>query len=222
MKTGEHQHDPNETRPLHLRSCSADYADEDCQRQKPIWKQFNFWLVVFTGVYSVVSIALWCVTKNALQQQVMINRPVVFDNGMAATEFDEDGFPKVVHLLIRDFGKTVALRVTPVGHLEIGDAYKNAPKDAGCNPDGLAPDVWRSTLAPVEVGASGFANWTLPENKSAVALKKGGTNTLYVVGCIYYEGLDGSHYYSDVCTYWKGASATDFQSCADTDRNFVN
>src|SRR5271166_3927479 len=110
MKADEHQEDPNKTRPLHLRFCHAEYTEkEERQGGKPSWKKFNFWLVVFTGVYSVVSIALWCVTETALKQQIMIDRPVVFDNGMVAIESDENGFPKVVHLSIRDFGKTVAL-----------------------------------------------------------------------------------------------------------------
>jgi len=44
--------------------------------------------------------------------------------------------------------------------------------------------------------------------------------TLFVTGCIFYRGLDGNPYFSDICVSWAGES--NFPSCADVTRNFVH
>lgn len=49
-------------------------------------------------------------------------------------------------------------------------------------------------------------------------ISKMGGRTLYAVGCVYYKGLDRTHYYSDVCTKWAGNS---FQPCDSRDRNHL-
>jgi hypothetical protein len=130
MKTSEGPNDPNKTRPLHLRTGSAVYVcDEERLWQKPFWQQFNFYLVLFTAVYSIVSLALWCVTKNALKQEVLVNRPVILNNAITIVDRDEGGSPKTVKLAINNFGKTVAINTTPIGHLEISDFDRAAPRE---------------------------------------------------------------------------------------------
>jgi hypothetical protein len=67
METSEHQHDPNKTQPLRLRSQQRkrDSGAERPDNDKPFYKHFNFWMVTFTAVYSVVSIGLFCQTKKS-------------------------------------------------------------------------------------------------------------------------------------------------------------
>jgi hypothetical protein len=73
-------------------------------------------------------------------------------------------------------------------------------------------------LAPVSESLVTFENQFV-DFRSGDTLKMLGENTsLYVVGCIYYEGLDKKQYYSDICSIWSEGT---FQSCSDWDRNFV-
>jgi hypothetical protein len=165
--------------------------------------------------------------KRSVEQQVLINRPVVFSNGISIA-VAQDGVPNRVRIVFSNFGKSVALNVVPVGHIEIGSDLFNAPYDDRCNPRYRPPRfVVQSALAPTEDGgALMFADFGAPPHWDLNEFKKDPTKkVVWIVGCVYYESLDHQRHYSDVCNFWAPSRVqseySDFPACLDSRRNFV-
>jgi hypothetical protein len=170
-------------------------------------------------VYTISSCAQSCYLAHSVAQQVMIDRPVLLSDGMSTLQ-SKEGIPTKVRITFFNFGKTVALNATPFGHLEIGNTNKTAPRDANCSPDRIPPrDVYHSALAPYENGGFMFHEWASLAETDVTELKNNPTKIIYVVGCIYYEGLDHRRYYTDVCMTWT--PNWPYAICGDTDRNFI-
>jgi len=168
----------------------------------------------------------WELTQS-VKQQVLINRPVIFANGISATA-SQDGVPSKVRIIFRNFGKTVALNVVPVGHIEVGSALASeAPHEPRCDPSYVPPRfVIQSALSPTTDDGLLAADWDAPSKWDLTEYKKDPIkNAIYVVGCVYYESLDHRRYYSDVCAFWqpdlKMSPLSDFPSCIDSQRNTV-
>jgi hypothetical protein len=182
-------------------------------------------VVIFYTIFAGIQNLL---LRENVNQQVLIIRPVVFANGIVSIEFKES-VPTKVRMTIRNFGKTTALKVTPVGHIEIGDPDKAAPTDSRCNPKSYAPtDTFSSALAPTDNGGLMFTDWGVPNPYTwdlTEYKKNPQKKTIYLVGCIYYESLDHRHYYSDVCAAWQPdqnlSPFSPWPPCLDADRNFV-
>jgi hypothetical protein len=170
-------------------------------------------------IYAGIALFQWCEMRNSVEQQVIINRPVLLNDGMKALE-SKDGYPAKIQLTIFNFGKTVALNATPFGRLEIGNPDQPAPKDPDCDPHRIPPtNVFHSALAPYDSGGWLNYQWGLDTGVDLGLLSKNQHRVLYGVGCVYYQGLDLKRYHTDICVTltpnWP------FAICGDTDRNFV-
>lgn len=177
-----------------------------------------------------------------VKQQVMINRPVIIANGIGIVEKNSFGVPIKVRVATVNFGRSTASVMTAVGHIFTTNAGEPARVDDQCKEGGPWPKGNRLTaLVPYQpppsvtlsipagakpglitipmqpIGATAW-DWTPGEGFDPASVNKG--KTLFVIGCIYYRGLDDRTHFSDVCASWAGG--TDFPSCPDLTRNFVH
>lgn len=214
---------------------AEDYSRHFCNFCKRLIKKiyakprFAVEVAALVVVSLYTSFAFWqsCELTQSVRQQVLINRPVIFDNGISGIA-SQDGVPSKVRIVFRNFGKTVALNVVPVGHIEVGDALASAaPRDPRCDPSYVPPRfVVQSTLSPTSDDGLLVSEWDAPSKWDVTEYKKDPINkVIYVVGCVYYESLDHRRYYSDVCSFWqpdlKMSPFSDFPSCIDSQRNTV-
>jgi hypothetical protein len=139
-----------------------DASQDETRRRETQSTFFQGMTLTIVAAYTVFTYYQWSAMRQSVDQQVLINRPVVFNNGMRSLE-SEDGVPNKVAVTFRDFGKTVALRSTPFGHLEIGDFNKNAPREKSCDLPTVPLGLWFSTaLAPADNGGLMTVNWSAP------------------------------------------------------------
>lgn len=155
----------------------------------------------------------------SVAQEVMVNRPVVFANAIRSE--GTDAYPLQASVVIVNFGKTVALEVIAPGEIASAASEEPAPRDSRCNEDGEPPkQLYMTALAQVDAIAGHpayyTANWKLTSDEN---IGKMAGRALYAVGCVYYKGLDGARYYSDVCAKWIGDG---FEPCESRDRNRVH
>jgi hypothetical protein len=74
---------------------------------------------------------------DSVAQEVMMNRPVVFADGVYRE--GNDAYPVHVQADIVNFGKTVALEVVALGEVASAPSEEPAPKDPRCHENGEAP-----------------------------------------------------------------------------------
>jgi hypothetical protein len=152
------------------------------------------------------------------REQVLTNRPAVIANVMRPNDI-QDGEPNEALVTVVNFGRTLALNVIVPGEVVTAHSYETEPSDPRCSEYGRPPkDLYKTALAQVDAipnhPSSYEAEWKLaPYTRNA---EQG--DIIYAVGCVYYEGLDGSLYYSDICNKWDGHG---FVACVNTERNYV-
>lgn len=181
----------------------------------------------------------------SVNQEVMVNRPVVIANGVAILEKNSAGVPIKVQVKTANFGRSTAPFVVTAGHIFAVDAGQPAPIDPECDekapwpkrnkPTALAPFVPPQYVTvpiqadPTNKGTAGTAIVPVPvvgsamwawDRASGQDLGNVSGKTVFVSGCIYYTGLDGGRYFFDVCVSWAGGG--DFPTCTDTTRNQVH
>lgn len=150
--------------------------------------------------------------NHSLDEQVMINRPVMMENGADVVETKSDE-PSKVRIRLFNFGKSVAPMLMALGHIFVRN---QAPFDASCNEHGSWPTGYTITgLAP---GAPFFQEWPLAAGENLAEAKQG--KSIYVVGCASYTALDKKVYFSDICMTWN--SHDGFQVCREGNRNYVH
>jgi hypothetical protein len=211
----------------------AEPAKEDQTERARKPNCVEIWNAGVLTITMIAVIAYACVASNqnknlvkSVAEETAINRPVVLADGISPISRDAEKnlwtFPNVptdmAHVFVVNFGKTVANEVAVFGSL--AKAPENAaPFDSRCDsrPDAEPPkSAIKTPLAPVNetivgnVPNSYQQNWTFNGDNSG--------SSLYAVGCVYYKGLDGERYYTDMCTVWRDSS---FMSCNDAARNFV-
>ena len=185
----------------------------------------TFWvlsanLIVLTATLIAVSIYT-CQSSRQMTQLVMQNRPVVTANRITPCMQRINNWPQAVDVVVVDYGKTVALNVVAPGELISAPSNDSAPVDSRCAANKSPPtNMYRTTLAQVGALTNGQPSYypTTWNIERVDSLNHMEGRTLYAVGCIYYKGLDGSSYYSDVCTQWTGKI---FDVCKDRQRNYV-
>lgn len=193
------------------------------EQRRDRWRVFlEFLTVVGILAYGAIAYRQWNAMAKAVEQQVLINRPMILADGIIPAQLVE-GTPVIAFVDNVNFGKSIALKVFSVGRLKIQDSDKATPTDPECNPDHRPKDTTlalapRGEVADPNSHAGGFrAQWYLVHPSDA-ARAKDRMMRLYAVGCAYYEGLDHSSYYSDICAMWTGSA---FQPCEDPDRNYI-
>lgn len=152
----------------------------------------------------------------SLAQQVLGTRPIMYQNGVKATERTTDGIPSKVKVKIRNFGKSLAATVGTIGHIFVVNAGEPAPIDPECREGAELP----SDAGGGAVAVDEFTEfeWTPAHDVNLSDVNNG--KVLYAVGCVYYFGLDRTKtYYTDICVFWAPKAAQDFQSCAEKERN---
>ena len=161
------------------------------------------------------------IAKN-VAQEVMINRAVVIPNGVGAVSRKER-IPIEVHVKSRNFGRSMALDVTMAGEIALRNPNVPPPVDPRCHEDKGAPTDLESTPLAAIQGSDTMdsePNWIPAAGENVDEVDTG--KLLYAVGCVYYRGLDGQHYFTDICTYWAPDRPQDFRSCTATDRNYIH
>lgn len=215
-------------------------ANEDHQRgpQKPNWVDISTLAVLTITVIGVFWYACEAHKQNRLlnkniSEQIAVGRPVVLSHGIQPLKKSKDKngrdlwvptdspTDKAVIFAV-NFGKTVAVDMVVFGQLAIRRPEQPEPSDPRCDwRMGPPRDAQKTALAPANESVVPNAPnyFFLPVDfRSGDDLSewKDGNN-LYVVGCIYYSGLDGQCYYSDICTIWQNGTFQS-QSCS-TSRN---
>jgi hypothetical protein len=155
---------------------------------------------------------------DSIVQQTLIIRPVLLADPVRPE--GTNAYPSEATANIVNFGKTVALEVVAPGELISAASEEPAPHDPRCNINGGPPkDSYMTALAPVDAMTENRiyypAIWHLSRNED---ISKMEGRMLYAVGCVYYEGLDGRSYYSDICTKWVSGN---FQGCDSRTRNLI-
>jgi hypothetical protein len=175
-------------------------------------KKATWGLSAATIVLALVTGGLWFATSQSVSEQVMINRPVVMENGADIVETNA-GEPSKISIHVFNFGKSAAPTLMTPGHIFVRN---QAPLDKSCNEHGSWPTGYTITgLAP---GAPFSQEWPLADGENLAEAKQG--KTVYVVGCAYYTALDKKSYFSDICMTWN--SRDGFQACKEPNRNYVH
>ncbi|MGC2419990.1 MAG: hypothetical protein WA434_19770 [Candidatus Acidiferrales bacterium] len=183
-------------------------------------ERYRFWIEIGTllavVIYATIAAFQWCAMRQSVQQEVMINRPVVFGNGIRILLRSENKIPNKVLVTAKNFGRSVALHLVVPGHIVVRDRGAPIPFDSGCKKP-KAPEE----MIPTALGANepDLEDW-LPADDRDIATFTGG-RVLYVVGCMYYRSLNGNPFYSDFCVTWLEGTDS-FEICKDRNRNNVN
>jgi len=199
---------------------------EKPRKTKPNWVDIATLCVLSATLIGVFIYAREAHKQNVLiaqsvEQEVLNNRPVVYENGVAPSERTQDSIPSKVKIRFKNLGKSLALTVVSVGHILVRSAGEPTPVDLDCNENGALPKVTKmeSAIAPSE---SSEPEWSPAQNEDLSEVYRSG-KVLYVVGCVYYFGLDRQkRYFSDLCVTWAPNAPQDFQSCDDPNRNYAH
>lgn len=175
-----------------------------------------WWAVFGAFTYALIAGYQSCLMRETEQIAVLNNRPVLYENGVKATEKTPDGIPSKVRVRFRNFGKSLAVGIVDKGHIVTRDAGEPTPIDPDCDATGKLPKSdFIGATAPDEVEEP---DWGPAEGEDLSAVNRG--KVLYVTGCVYYFGIDRVHrYFSDLCVVWAPKAQQDFQSCGDSRRN---
>lgn len=195
--------------------------------QEPNWVDKATFVVLAITMVAVIIYAREAHRQNGLlnqtvEQEVIINRPVLIGNGVKILEW-KDKVPSRVGVIVINFGKTVAPAATVVGHIFLTEPGEPAPTDPQCNEFGPWPTGAKiSALAPGPFvnGYPGLGAWSLSPAEGQDVAEANSGKTLFVVGCTYYKGLDNRSWFSDFCVSWAGGD--NFPACQDHSRNYVH
>jgi hypothetical protein len=100
------------------------------------------------------------------------------------------------------------------GMVVYGTEGKEPPFDPRCRQKQPPQGLYMTTLAP----DSPYPAADLWEPTPTEPFGKPDGRTRYAVGCIYYKGLDGTRYYTDICTELIRGEYID---CKFPDRDYV-
>lgn len=155
----------------------------------------------------------------SVEQEVLNSRPIVYENGVSVSERTPDGIPNKVKINFRNFGRSMAETVVSRGRIVVRDAGAPAPVDPFCNEAGELPKS--DKVRAIAPDAFTEADWVPPPGEDLSEVSRG--EVLYVVGCVYYSGLDRiKTYFSDLCVVWTPKGVRDFESCNDPGRNYLH
>lgn len=205
-----------------------DESDKNKKRSKRKAASIKEWTVAeWTLGVSIANLAILTITMVAViiyaidagKQNKLIgaeSRPFVYGNGVKTLERTPDGVPDKVQVRFKNFGRSMAITAWWDGHIVVQAADLPAPVDPSCRESYELPKDAGGNLIPPDIAVT--PEWVpLPaQNLSDVKYGK----VLYVVGCIYYFGLDRTEtYFSDLCNVWAPKAPQEFQPCGEPNRN---
>jgi hypothetical protein len=212
-----------------IRQCSESLKDWAQKVSKDFGRKLHHARFVLEVLgFFVLTFYAWQAYKQRLEmtrsvaQQVLSSGPLMYPNGVAPTGFTVDNIPNKAHIRFHNYGNSLALNIVTIGHIIMGDA-KTPPHDPGCNPNATSLPKEGSFVDALETGADRQPlekDW-FPINERELIQANNG-RTLYVVGCVYYYGIDRTHlFFTDICLYWDRAKPQVFQTCNDTARSYA-
>lgn len=179
--------------------------------------------VLIVGCYTLQAWKQSRLLTQSVNEQVLSNGPLIYPHGVEATGWTADKIPvpNKVHIIFHNYGKSLALTVVTIGQIMMGDA-KSPPRDPSC--DEFAVSVPKSDFIDAmepDPTKSLEKDWFPAKGEDSSEANNG--RSLYVVGCVYYFGIDRIHrYFTDVCVHWDRAKPQDFQTCNDPARSFAH
>jgi hypothetical protein len=160
-----------------------------------VWHEFNFWLVTFTAIYSLISLfALWVAIRSARQAKQSADASVATVRAWLDTHSFKFIYspPGAREQLAPQFSLTIEnLGRTPAKDLSmtVGFVFEDQPTDkqfSGC------PET-NSNQVPFMVAGPPGEPWTVAVGTVPAAdfakLKPGGTASVYAHGCVHYHDV---------------------------------
>ena len=202
---------------------------KDSGKQKKNWREYVTVDVLTLVVLAITMCGVFCYACEArkqsgliaqsLDQEILNGGPEVYQNGVEWSERTPDGVPSKVKIRLKNFGKLLATSVVSVGHILVRPSGEPMPVDPDCDETRKLPTVATvDAIAPNEVVEK---YWVPAQGEDLSEALRG--KTLYVVGCVYYFGLNRKkRYFSDLCVVWAPNAPQDFQACDDPDRNYAH
>jgi hypothetical protein len=167
--------------------------------------------------------------KAQLDEQVAADRPAIITNGAFPAKLGKmpqswiqietkGGPPKNVAVSWHNFGNSIATEFVQKGHLMLAKPGDPPPVDPECN-EFHRPERQnnRTSLAPDNTM---FVVWSGSQGTDLTDATN--SQTVYAVGCAYYNGLDERRFFSDVCLLWLPNQQPEFQLCQDANRNYMH
>jgi hypothetical protein len=154
----------------------------------------------------------------SVDQQVLSNGPLIYHNGIEATGRGLKNIPNKVKITFRNYGRSLALSIVTIGHIVVADG-ESPPVDSACDENGKLPKTAYVDAMDPDPAKALIKEWLPTESVSDIEPGQ----TLYVVGCVYYRGVDRvRRYFTDVCAFWTPTKPQEFQSCDIPDRNYAH
>ena len=221
-------------RRIQMEETKAHTSDGNTPQQGESHPPSKFWIDLVTlfvltiTMGGVLYYACAAHTQNILlaksvAQQMQVSRPVVLSNTFQAVQETTAGVPVTAGIAFINYGKSVALSVGTPGALVVQNPEDGTPVDPRCDENTALPkDIQTTALATVDAYGGNPPNaniqhWNLRRSDDPSEVTSG--KTLYGTGCVYYKGLDGKSYFSDICVIWEHGG---FVSCTDPKRNYVH
>jgi hypothetical protein len=167
--------------------------------------------------------------KAQLDEQVAADRPAIIANGAIPAklgkmpqswiQIETKGIPpKNVAVSWHNFGNSIATDFVQKGRLMLAKSGDPAPIDPECN-EFRRPEKQnnRTSLAPDNTM---FVVWSGSQGTDLTDATN--SQTVYAVGCAYYNGLAKGRFFSDVCLLWLPNQQPEFQLCQDANRNYIH
>src|SRR5215472_17536100 len=164
--------------------------------------------------------------KAQLAAQLAIDRPVVAPNAIFSakvgkspqswTELKPNGIPpRTVAVSWHNSGNSIATDFVQTGEVISVKAGDPPPLLPEC--DETHPPQKQQNMTSLAPDNTMFSLWSGKGEIDPTSVEKG--QMIYVVGCAYYNGLNGSRtFFSDVCLIWTADQQTQFQPCLDSNR----
>jgi hypothetical protein len=208
--------------------------EESYLRRQSFWQMVTAWATI--GAFAAAVIYACFAEQQVAQmtasvdQEVLINRPVIIGHGIIGVTSCSNNVPCAVRVPFMHFGRSTSPEAVAVGHIFVRDAAEASPVDRECKQGGPWPtkpevtSIATSTASNenVQTDCSKLTNcaswnWT-PEIEKDVATFRSGKKVLYLAGCVYYKGLDDHPWFTDYCVQWVGGQR--FLNCPH--RNYLH
>jgi hypothetical protein len=167
--------------------------------------------------------------KARLDEQVAADRPAIIANGafpaklgkmpQSWIQIETKGVPpKNVAVSWHNFGNSIATDFVQKGRLMLAKPGDPPPVDPECD-EFRRPEKQnnRTSLAPDNTM---FVVWSA--SQATELTYSTNSQTVYAVGCAYYNGLAKGRFFSDVCLLWLPNQQPEFQLCQDANRNYIH
>jgi hypothetical protein len=167
--------------------------------------------------------------KARLDEQVAADRPAIVANGafpaklgktpQSWIQIETKGVPpKNVAVGWHNFGNSIATDFVQKGHLMLAKPGDPPPVDSEC--DEFHRPEKQNKRTSLASDNTMFVVWSGSQGTDLTDATN--SQTVYAVGCAYYNGLGNGRFFSDVCLVWLPSQQPEFQLCQDANRNYIH